>query len=98
MGMCRLFLIRWLHFTGSKRDEVRGEWRRLYNEELNDMYPSPSIVRVIKSRRMRWAGMQHVWGRVKVYSGFRWGNLRERDHLADPGVDGRIILRLIFRK
>jgi hypothetical protein len=54
--MCRLFLIRWLHFTGPKRDEGRGEWRRLHNEELNDMYPSPSIVRVIKSRRMRWAG------------------------------------------
>ena len=41
---------------GPKRDEVTGEWRKLHNEELNDMYCSPSIVRVIKSRRMRWAG------------------------------------------
>jgi hypothetical protein len=41
---------------GPKRDEVTGEWRRLYNEELNDLYSSPNIVRVIKSRRMRWAG------------------------------------------
>ena len=40
----------------SRREEVTGEWMRLHNEELNDLYPSPNIVRVIKSRRMRWAG------------------------------------------
>ena len=41
---------------GPRRDEVTGEWRRLHNEELNDLYSSPKIVRVIKSRIMRWAG------------------------------------------
>jgi hypothetical protein len=41
---------------GPRRDEVTGDWRRLHNEELNDLYCSPNIVRVIKSRRMRWAG------------------------------------------
>ena len=41
---------------GPKRDEVRGEWRKLHNKELNDLYSLPNIVRVAKSRRMRWAG------------------------------------------
>ena len=42
---------------GPKRDEVTGEWRKLHNEELNNLYSSPNIVWVIKSRRMRWGGM-----------------------------------------
>ena len=41
---------------GPKRDGVTGEWRKLHNKELNDLYSSPNILRVIKSRRMRWAG------------------------------------------
>jgi hypothetical protein len=41
---------------GPKRDEVTGDWRKLHNEELYGLYSSPNIIRVIKSRRMRWAG------------------------------------------
>jgi hypothetical protein len=41
---------------GPKRDEVTGEWRKLHNKELCGLYSSPSIIRIIKSRRMRWAG------------------------------------------
>jgi hypothetical protein len=67
-------------------------------EELHDLYSSPNIVRVIKSRRMRWAGHVARTGRREVYTGFWWGNLRERDHLEDPGINGRIILRCIFKR
>ena len=51
-----------------------------------------------KSRKMRWAGYVACMGRGEVYTVFWWGNLRERGHLGDPGIDGRIILRWIFRK
>jgi hypothetical protein len=83
---------------GPKRDEVTGEWRKIHSEELNDLYCLPNIVRVIKSRRIRWAGYVARMGRGEAYTGFWWGNVRERDHLGDPGVDGRIILRWISRK
>ena len=51
-----------------RRYEVTGEWRRLHNKELNDLYSSPNIVRVIKSRRMRWAGhVAHMGEERGVY-------------------------------
>jgi hypothetical protein len=83
---------------GPKRDEAIGEWRKLLNVELIYLYCSPNIVRVIKSRRMRMAGHVACRGRREVYTGFWWGNLREGDHLEEPGVDGRLILRIMFRK
>ena len=73
---------------GPRRDEVTGEWRRMHNEELNDLYSSPNIVRVIKSRRMRWVGhvarMDEERGCIVSW----WGNRRERDDWEDLGVVG----------
>jgi hypothetical protein len=83
---------------GPRRDEVTGEWRRLNNEELNDLYSSPNIVRVIKSRRMRWIGHVLRTGKEKECIGSWWRNRRERDHWRDLGVDGWIILRRISRR
>jgi hypothetical protein len=82
----------------SKWDKVKEEWRKLHNEELNDLYFSPNILLVIKLRKMRWAGHVVRMGRGEVCTGFWWGNMRERDQWGDPGVDGRIILRQLFRK
>jgi hypothetical protein len=66
---------------GPKRDEETGEWGRLHSEELNDLYSSPNIIRVIKSRRMRWAGQVARRGKREVHTGFWWEDLREGDHL-----------------
>jgi hypothetical protein len=84
---------------GPNRNEMTGEWRKLHKEELHDLYCSPIIVRVIKSRRTTWAGhVARMGDGGGVCAGFWWVNLRERDHWGDPWVDGRIILRFIFRK
>jgi hypothetical protein len=67
---------------GPKRDKTTGEWRRLHNEELSDLYSSPNIIRVIKSRRMRWAWACSTYGgKGDVHTGFWWGDLREGEHL-----------------
>jgi hypothetical protein len=66
---------------GPKGDEVKRGWRKLHNEDLHNLYPSPSIIRMIKSRRMRWTG--HVAGmrkKKKNAVGYWWENQKERDH------------------
>jgi len=83
---------------GPRRDEVTGEWRRLHNEELNDLYSSPNIVQAIKLRRMRWAGYVARIGEEMGCIGSWWGNRREGDRWGDLGVDGWIILGWISRR
>jgi hypothetical protein len=60
---------------GSRRDEVTGEWRKYHNEELNNPYCSPTIVREKKSR-VRWKGHVDRMGRGEACTGFWWKNLR----------------------
>ena len=83
---------------GPKKDEVTGEWKELHNERFNDLYSSPNIVGFIKLKRMRYVGHVACMRRGEAYTGFWWGNLRERDHFENLGLEGRIILRYIFRK
>jgi len=66
----------------------------MHNEELNDLYSSPNIVRVIKSRRMRWAGHVARLGEERGCIGSWWGNRRE----GDLGIDGWIILGWVSRR
>jgi hypothetical protein len=75
---------------GRERGEVTGEWRRLQNEELYDLYSTTNIIRMSKQRTTKWRGQVAVWGRGEVYTGFWLGVPRERDHLEDPGIDGRV--------
>jgi hypothetical protein len=69
---------------GPKRDEVTGDWRKLHNEELHNLYSSPSIIRMIKSRRMRWAG--HVARMEEKSNAYRIlvGKLEGRRPLGRP--------------
>jgi hypothetical protein len=65
---------------GLKRDELTGDWRKLHNEEFHTLYSSPSIIRMIKSRRMRWAGHVTRMGRRGMHIGYGWESRKERDH------------------
>jgi hypothetical protein len=77
----RVFEIRVLRMIfGPKRDEVTVEWRKLHNEELRDLYSSSSIIRIMKSRRMRWAGHVARMGRRGTRIDYWWESQRERDH------------------
>ena len=83
---------------GRRRDEEVAKWRRMHNEELNNLYSSRNIVWVMKSRRMRWAGHVVCMGEDRGRIGSWWGNRRERNHWGDLGLDGWIILGWLSRK
>jgi hypothetical protein len=80
---------------GPKRDEVTEEWRKLHKEELNDLYFSPSTIRIMKSRIRLAEHVARMGGRG-TRIGCWWENQRERGHLKDQGVGGWIILGWIF--
>jgi hypothetical protein len=69
---------------GPKRDDVTGEWRKLHNEELNNLYSSPNNVRVIKSRIMRWAGHVACMGESRGVYRVLVGKLEEKRPLGKP--------------
>jgi hypothetical protein len=58
---------------------MTGEWKKLLNKELRDLYSSPSIIRILKSRR-RWEGMLPEWGRRGTLIDYWWESQRKRDH------------------
>jgi acyl-coenzyme A synthetase/AMP-(fatty) acid ligase len=64
----------------TKRAEVTGVWRKLHNEELHNLYSSPTIIRMIKSRRMRWAGHIARMGRRGMHVGYWWRSQKEIDN------------------
>jgi hypothetical protein len=74
---------------GPKRDEVIGGWRKLHNEELHNLYSSPSMIRMIKSRRMGWAGHDARMGRKGISIGFWWKSQKERNQQEDLDVGGK---------
>ena len=77
---------------GPKRDKVTGEWRKLHSEEINGLYCSSNVIGGDQIKN-------EMGGACSTYGGEkRWGNLMKRNHLEDPGVDGRILIRWIFRK
>jgi hypothetical protein len=75
-----VFENRVLRIFSLKRDEVMGGCKRLHNEELHNFYSSPSIIRMIKSRMMRWVGHVARIGRRGMHIGYWWESQKVRDH------------------
>jgi hypothetical protein len=83
---------------GPKRDEETGGWRKLHNEELHNLYSSPSIIRIIKSRRMGWVGHVARIGRRGMEIGCLWESQKEREHWEGQDVSGWTILKWILER
>jgi hypothetical protein len=82
---------------GPKRDEMTGGWRKFHNEELHNFYVSPNIVRMIKSRKMRWTGHVARMGKRNAYR-ILVGIRKERDQWEDQDVGGWTILKGVLER
>jgi hypothetical protein len=69
-----------LRIFGPRRDEVTGDWRKLHNEDLHNLYSSPNIIRMFKSRRIRWVGHVERMGETRNACRILVGNQKEGDH------------------
>jgi hypothetical protein len=83
---------------GPKREEVTGGWRKLHNEELHNLHCSPSIIRMFKSMRVRWAGHVARMGRSGMHIGYWRESQMERDRWEDQDVGGWTILKWILER
>jgi hypothetical protein len=88
-----VFENRALRIFAPKMDEVIGGYRKLHTEELHNLYSSPNIIRIIKSRRMRWAGHAARMGRRGTHIVYWWESQKEIDHWKDQDVGGWTILK-----
>jgi hypothetical protein len=82
----------------TSREEVTGDWRRLHDEELHNLYVSPDSIRVIKSRRVRWTGHEARMVEMRDEKVFWLENLKGRDQSEDLDVDGGIRLQWMLGK
>jgi hypothetical protein len=80
---------------GPKRVKVTGVWRKLHNEELYNLHFSPDIIRIIRSRKIRWTVHVARMGRCEMHTKSWFERLKRIDHSEYLGVNGRIILKLI---
>jgi hypothetical protein len=97
--MLRVFENRVLRrIFGPQREEVAGGWRRLHNEELHNLYASPNIITMSKSRMMRWAGSAARIAQMKNIYNSLIGKSEGRRPFGRSSVDGKILLEWIFNK
>jgi hypothetical protein len=82
---------------GPHRDQVTGGWRKLHSEELHDLYSSVGMIRVIKWRRLRWAGHVALMGVKRMCVKFQPKRLKGSDALGDLGIDEDIILKCTLK-
>jgi hypothetical protein len=82
---------------GSKSKEVIGNWNKLHSQDLHDLHSLPKINRMFKYDGWDWRGKWHVWGEGRGVYRVLLGNMREREHLEDLGVDGSVMVKWAFK-